>query len=154
MRIMIFGRPGSVKSTYARALQQQLNIPLHHLDRYFFLDNWIERDSHEFLKILQSFIDQNDWIIDGNCLQSIEMRYKRADVCIYLNYPRWLCYWRILKRRFSKDKSIEDRPPNCKEVIRTPFLRYTWNFDRRIRPMIKNLQKTYPQVKFMEYRSS
>ena len=34
-RIMIFGRPGSGKSTFAVELALKLNLPLYHLDKYF-----------------------------------------------------------------------------------------------------------------------
>jgi len=49
-KIMIFGRPGSGKSTFALDLQKMLNIPLRHLGKYFFRDNWVERDYDEFLE--------------------------------------------------------------------------------------------------------
>jgi len=32
-KVMIFGRPGSGKSTFALALSQKTGLPLHHLDR-------------------------------------------------------------------------------------------------------------------------
>jgi adenylate kinase family enzyme len=35
-RIMIFGRPGSGKSTFATWLSRALNLPLHHLDKHFY----------------------------------------------------------------------------------------------------------------------
>lgn len=154
MRIMIFGRSGSGKSTYALKLQQQLNIPLYHLDRYFFMDNWVERDESEFLAILQGLVEQKDWIIDGNCLQSLELRYKNADVCLYLNPPKWLCLWRVFKRRFNKDQNVKDRPPNSKEIIRWQFLRYIWNFDQRVAPIITHLKQAHPLVKFIEAKST
>jgi adenylate kinase family enzyme len=49
-KIMIFGRPGSGKSTFALDLQKMLKIPFYHLDKYFFRDNWVERDYDEFLE--------------------------------------------------------------------------------------------------------
>jgi len=39
---MLLGRPGSGKSTYALKLHKRLAIPLHHLDRYFYAQNWKE----------------------------------------------------------------------------------------------------------------
>jgi adenylate kinase family enzyme len=48
-RIMIFGIPGSGKSTFAAKLSQQLGLPLFHLDKYFFTRDWQERDYDEFL---------------------------------------------------------------------------------------------------------
>jgi adenylate kinase family enzyme len=44
IRICIFGRPGSGKSTFAHKLHLKTGLPLYHLDRYFFVANWVERD--------------------------------------------------------------------------------------------------------------
>jgi adenylate kinase family enzyme len=150
---MIFGRPGSGKSTFAVALHQTTAIPLHHLDFYFYVDNWVERNYEEFLIIQQSFIDQQQWIIDGNATKSLEMRYKRATLCLYFNRPRWLCYWRIIKRIFFKNPAIKDRALNCKETISWKLLKYMWNFEDRVTEPIKKLQSFYPHVKFIEIRT-
>jgi adenylate kinase family enzyme len=152
-RIMIFGRPGSGKSTYALKLQQKLGLPLYHLDRYFFIDNWVERDEQEFLALQKELVDQDAWIIDGNCTASLEMRYQRAQLCLYFNYPKALCYFRIFKRRFKKDEAILDRPSGCKEKLRLKFLSYIWNFDKRAAVKIAYFQQKYPQVKFIEIKS-
>ena len=100
---MIFGRPGSGKSTFALKRHKHTSIPLYHLDKYFFKANWIERNYQEFLKIQQSLVDGTSWIIDGNNVKSLEMRYYSSDFVLYFNYPRWICCLRILKKLFSKN---------------------------------------------------
>jgi len=37
-KIMIVGIPGSGKSTFALKLSQFLDLPLYHLDKYFFIN--------------------------------------------------------------------------------------------------------------------
>lgn len=153
-RIMIFGRPGSGKSTFALWLHKVMGIPLHHLDAHFYEENWVERDYEEFLGIQQRLVDQEQWIIDGNMSKSLEMRYKRATHCLYLNYPLWICYYRVLKRRFwDKCPEIRDRAPGCSEVVQWKFLTYIWGFNRRVEPQLTRLPKLYPGVIFIEIRS-
>ncbi|WP_158617391.1 hypothetical protein [Legionella sp. km772] len=53
---MIIGRPGSGKSTFSVQLQKKLNLPLFHLDKYFFEKNWVERDYQEFLSSQKEMI--------------------------------------------------------------------------------------------------
>jgi len=65
-KIMVFGLPGSGKSTFATKLAQALNMPIHHLDRHFYVANWVERDYREFLDQQQFFVNQPRWVIDGN----------------------------------------------------------------------------------------
>ncbi len=149
-KVMIFGRPGSGKSTFALQLHRTSQVPLYHLDKHFFGPNWIERDYQEFLAIQQSILATDTWIIDGNNTQSLEMRYSKADLVLYFNYPKWLCYWRILKRWLSKNRDIDDRAPGCKETIRLSLLRYMWSFEERVAKQISLLKEQYPNTRFME----
>lgn len=152
-KIMIIGRPGSGKSTFAICLANILNIRVFHLDKYFFEKNCIERDYQEFLSSQEDMISRASWIIDGNSTKSYEMRYACADLCLYFNFPRWLCYWRVFKRLFHKHPSIDDRAPNCPETVRWSLLKYMWNFEGRVDPILKQLQLKYPNVRLIEFRS-
>lgn len=55
MKIMIFGRPGGGKSTSANQLSKELGLPIYHLDKYFYVENWVERNYQEFLVYTWSF---------------------------------------------------------------------------------------------------
>lgn len=149
-RIMIFGRPGSGKSTFALALHKSISIPLHHLDKYFYEANWVERDYQEFMQIQQSIVEQNEWIIDGNNTKSLELRYSHANLVLYFNYPRWLCYLRTFKRLFDKKAEIDDRALGCNETIRLSLLRYMWSYEGRVLNQISDLKERFPEVEFIE----
>ncbi len=153
-KIMIFGRPGSGKSTFALKLHRLTHIPLHHLDKHFYESNWIERDYQEFLSIQQSIIDTESWIIDGNSTKSLEMRYAEANLVLYFNFHRLICYIRIFKRLFGKDPNIDDRAKDCKELIRLKLLRYMWSFEKRVAGQLLMLKEKYPHVDFVEIRSN
>lgn len=150
---MIMGRSGSGKSTFAYELHQKINFPLYHLDKYFFTDYWQERNYEEFIAIQQELVNQEQWIIDGNSTKSFEMRYKRADVCLYFNFPRYLCYWRIFKRLLIKNPGINDRADNCPETVGWSLLKYMWGFENRVNPILNLLKQNYPNVRFIEINS-
>ncbi len=152
-RIMIMGRSGSGKSTFAYELHQKTGFPLYHLDKFFFQDYWEERNYEEFIAIQQGLVDQEQWIIDGNSTKSFEMRYKCADVCLYLNFPRTLCYWRVFKRLIYKEVSIDDRADNCREKVSWSLLKYMWGFENRVDPILNLLKQNYPDVRFIEINS-
>jgi adenylate kinase family enzyme len=147
---MIFGRPGSGKSTFALKLSRQLNLPLYHLDRFFYRANWVERNYTEFLDTQQALVDERNWIIDGNATKSLEMRYAHAHIVLYFNFPRLICYWRIFKRLFARDSDINDRATGCHEKIRWSLVKYTWTFQDRVTGQINNLKEKYPHIIFME----
>jgi hypothetical protein len=149
-RITLFGRPGSGKSTFGVKLSTLLNIPIYHLDRYFFIENWLKRDYQQFLDIQQEIVNQDRWIIDGNSIQSLEMRWAQSDLVLYFNYPRHVCYWRIFKRFFTKDITILDRPDNTKEIITFSFLTYIWNMEKRVAEPIRLLKAKYPHILLIE----
>lgn len=147
-RIMIFGRPGSGKSTFASWLSKESSLPLYHLDKYFYVSDWIERDYEEFIEIQQDLVGKEEWIIDGNALASLAMRWSSADLVIYLNFPRWLCYARVLKRRFSPN-SFDDRAPGCNEKLSWPLLKYMWRFESRVNSKIEALRDAGPSIAFV-----
>ena len=47
---MIFGRPGSGKSTFANQLGKKLKLLVYPLDKYFYVRNWVERDKQDSLE--------------------------------------------------------------------------------------------------------
>lgn len=149
-RIMIFGRSGSGKSTFAVKLHKRFNFPLYHIDKFGYTKGWVERDHQEFLTMLQQFVEQDTWIIDGNGTDSLEMRYQRADICLYFNYPRRVCLLRSLKRFFYKDRTIKDRAEDCPEKFDWPFIKYIWTFDQRVKDTVASIRHNYPGVKFIE----
>ncbi len=150
---MIFGRPGGGKSTFAYKLHQLTGLPIHHLDKHFYEASWVERDYLEFINIQQSIVDSDAWIVDGNATKSFELRYARADLVLYFNFPRWLCYWRTIKRLFCKDTSIDDRADGCRETVRWSLLKYMWSFEDRVKDKVVLLGNKYPQVKFVEVKN-
>lgn len=149
-RIMIFGRPGSGKSTFSYHLHKKTGTPLYHIDKIIYQAGWVERDQQEFLKDLQTCIDQPEWIIDGNGKASIEKRYPHADIVLYFRMPRYLCYWRVLKRYFTKDRRIDDRAQGCPEIIWWKLITYMWNFEKIFNPTIEQCKKLYPTIPFVE----
>jgi len=152
-RIMIFGRPGSGKSTFASKLARASGYPLHHIDKLFFLPGWGMRSFDELESILQPIVAGDEWIIDGNVLDCLESRYARAELALYFHYPRYRCYWRILKRFFYKDPQIDDRAPECPETLWLKLLRFIWFFESLAAPHIERLRVKYPQVRLVEVTS-
>lgn len=152
-RIMIFGKPGSGKSTLALKISQSTGIPVYHLDRYFFTNNWAERDYQEFLQDQKNIVDKEEWIIDGNSTKSLDIRYRRAELVIYLNYPRSTCFFRLMKRWFGKtNKALEQA--GWSKQIRWSLLTYTWTFEDRVLKRIVGLKAQFPHIRFIEVNNN
>lgn len=152
-RIVVFGRPGSGKSTFATQLASRLELPVHHLDKHFFLENWVERDRDAFLTIQRALVEQEEWVIDGNAMRSLEMRFARAELALYFRFNPFVCLWRMWKRVFQKNWHIPDLAEGCTKNVRFRLIRYMLQFDKRYRARIDMLRERYPHVRFFLFTS-
>ncbi len=126
-RILIVGRGSSGKSTLALALSKKLNLPVYHLDQYFWKENWDPVDDEEKHRLHTELISKDRWIIEGSS-QFLEERAKRADHLILLDLPpyRTIPSWlnRIWKYRGTT------RPDMAKGNIEKFNIEYIkWLFD-------------------------
>ena len=116
-RVMIIGCGGSGKSTLSRVLAEKTGLPLVHLDQIFWSPgNWQHLEKEEFDKRLLQEMENQQWILDGNYNRTMKLRLERADTVIYLDYNRWVCIFRWIKRVVTNwGKSREDMAPGCAE---------------------------------------
>jgi adenylate kinase family enzyme len=140
-RIVIVGSSGSGKSTLARQLSQQLNLPLYHLDKYFWHAGWVGTPFQTWQQTVRSFVTQDEWILDGNYRSTLDMRIKAADTIIFLDLPPWLCTLRAIKRRIQyRNRPRPDMAEGCPEhIIDRNFPRFLtriWTYPTRARTAI------------------
>lgn len=139
-RVIVLGSAGSGKSTLSRKLSKILNLPIIHLDKYFWKANWVPTPNEEWDKFVENLTMEEQWIIDGNYSRTMDIRIKRADLIIYLDIPRWLCLYQLLKRRIIyHNKTRPDMNEGCPEKIDFQFIKWVWNYRRRNR--IETLEK-------------
>jgi len=139
-RILILGSAGSGKSTLARQLGEILDIRVIHLDRYWWQAGWKPAPWHLWLEKVLEFMDLDSWIMDGNYLRTLQLRFEAADTVIFLDFPRLICLWRVIKRRFKyRGQTRSDIAPGCPEKIDWEFLKWIWRFPKVNKPWIMEL---------------
>jgi len=130
-RVLVIGSPGAGKSTLAHAIAARTGLPLHHLDKLFWLPGWVERDRDEGRAELAEVLAGQRWIIDGNYGSTMAMRVARADTVVWLDYPTWLCLSRVFRRWWQyRGKARPDMTEGCPENLNLEFLLYVLNFRR------------------------
>jgi len=136
-RIAVIGSAGSGKSTLAIELARITRLPLHHLDCIFWKPGWIEIPKNEFKLRQKEIIKSKNWIIDGNYSSTIDIRLETADTIVFLDFSRYICIWRVLKRiLLYRNRIRPDITKGCYERIEMDFLKWVWNFPKRSRSLI------------------
>jgi adenylate kinase family enzyme len=128
-RVVIIGSPGAGKSTLARALGQRTGLPPIHLDVQFWQPGWMMPTMADWRDRLSAIVAEPRWIIDGNYGSALERALPRADLVLWLDYPRRTALRRALWRFWtSRGYDRPDRAAACPERLDVEFLRYIWQF--------------------------
>ena len=156
-KIQIIGFSGSGKSTLAGILAERLSLPVLYLDTVYWLPGWKERSRQEQSEILGKFLaDHPDgWVIDGNYRKNhYDERMEEADRIIFMNFNRWRCLWRILKRRVMyAGKTRASITEGCDEKVDWPFIKWAFWDSRRPEVLARyyNNKERWPE-KFVEFK--
>ena len=136
-KVLVIGSPGAGKSTFARRLGEITRLHVVHLDRHFWNSGWVETPRDEWSERVAELLKGDSWIIDGNYSGTMNMRLAACDTVIFLDMPRLLCTWRVLKRRLQYNgRTRPDLPPGCPERFDLEFLFWTWNYPERSRQRV------------------
>ncbi len=134
---MIIGSCGAGKSTLAKRLHKISGIELIHLDKCYWKPNWTRPEKEEWEKKTSKLTQGEQWIIDGNYRSTFDVRALRADTIVWLDFSRFVCCYRIFKRRLKKNRV--DELNNCSEVVTLELLIWIlWTFPRENRKDLKS----------------
>ena len=129
-KISIIGGPGTGKSTLANNLENELNIPVYHIDAINYLENWNTRDKKQRDEIILNKINQSSWIMDGTYRSTLKERVEQADLVIFLNYSKFARIKGILSRCLKNRGKEKTDIPGCKERMTFTFLKFTFNWEK------------------------
>jgi adenylate kinase family enzyme len=146
-RIVILGPCGAGKSTLARRLGERLDLPVVHLDTFFWTPGWVQTDESTFRERVAEAVKGDAWVMDGNYTgpSPIGLRLARADAAIWLDLPRHVYFPRALWRAIKYyGRTREDIGADCPERIDVPFLKdWVWTYPAR-RPEHAKIMATLP----------
>ncbi|MDX2004623.1 MAG: shikimate kinase [Meiothermus sp.] len=109
-RVVVFGFAGSGKSTLARQLAQRLGLEYFETDALHWNPGWVGTPTPQFREKIEAATAGVRWATEGNYSQVRDIYLKRADTVIWLDYPFWFTYLRLLRRTLGR---ILDRQPIC-----------------------------------------
>ncbi len=139
-RVLIIGCCGAGKSTLAKKLGEITGLPVVHLDYHFWRPGWVQTPDDEWPAVIDGLLKGENWIMDGNFAGSLAVRLEGADTVIYLDFKRYICVWRCLKRFLLwRGTQRPDLGPGCPEKMDWKFLLWVWNFRRDIKPEVEKI---------------
>lgn len=105
-RILIIGCSGSGKSRMACALGEKLGLPVVHLDQLWWKPGRENVTVEEFDQQLDTVLETQKWIIDGNFSRTMPLRLQYCDTIIYLDYSRWACLLGMCQQALGSPKNV------------------------------------------------
>lgn len=123
---MIVGFCGCGKSTLARQLGTLLNIEPTYMDALHWLPGWVESSNEHKINLLTPILKRDRWIVEGSYRAILyKERMEKADTIIFLDFNRFLCLYRVIKRRIMYNgKTRPDMGEGCKEKLDLEFLKW------------------------------
>lgn len=98
-KIVVFGKPGSGKSTLSKKLAAATGIKLHALDSIVYKKNGDLVDRKTYDEEHENILSSDSWIIDGfGPIESFNKRLDVADTLVYIDLPYVISYWLVTKR--------------------------------------------------------
>jgi adenylate kinase family enzyme len=154
-RVVIIGCSAGGKSTIARDLSDILGIEVIHLDKVLWKPGCRLSDPQEEPDALRELLGRPRWIMDGNYTASLAMRLSDADTVVFIDFSRWRCLARAIKRLFRfRGKTRPDMGANCPEQLNLDFLRWIWNYPHSERlELLRHLREHGSHTTIVQLRS-
>ncbi len=136
-KVIIIGAPGTGKSTLAGILHDITKLPVIYLDLLYWKPVWRRISKAAWIALQQELVQGEEWIIDGSYQSTVDIRLQAADTIIFLDMPRYLYIWRVIKRQFlSWRKPRPDIAKGCVQKITWKYLYELWNFPTKDRKLL------------------
>jgi len=122
-RINVIGTSGSGKSTFARRLAHQLDLPYVEMDALFWRPGWLESDDPSLFARLQRALSQPGWVLDGNYNRTTAMKWQRVEMIVWVDYSFARTLRQIVGRALRRTLSGEELWPGTgnRESLRRAF---------------------------------
>ena len=155
-RVLVLGSGGAGKTTVALELGRRLDLPVVHLDRYFWSPGWTPQPAEHFADDVRRLAAEERWIIDGNYRSTLAERLPRADLVVLLDLPRRVALARVVRRwavARLRGRARPDMAPGCPERLRWEFLRYVWRYPQRRPELLRSVDAAGRSADLVHLRS-
>lgn len=157
-RVIVIGTTGSGKTTFARALAQSMQVPHGEQDAWNHQPDWKMAPTAQFRAQVDLFTIQDAWVMDGNYSKARDIGWARADTLVWLDYPAWVVYPRIVRRTLQRVITRQELWNGNRETWRGALapdgpLRWFWQTHWKRRRETPALVAEYPNLTLVRLRT-
>lgn len=120
-RINVVGNSGSGKTPLSKEIASILDVPRIEMDALFWQPNWTQTPREEFFKSLQQAISGERWVLDGNYNKTLNIKWARAQMVVWLDLPFLTILGRVFRRSVRLSISKEELWAGNTESFRNAF---------------------------------
>lgn len=131
-RVLFHGVTGSGKTSAAHAYARATGLPEFSADDDLgWLPGWTSRPLEDQIRAAAGIAAQDRWVLDSAYSTWRHLILPRAELVVFLDYPRWLSLGRLLRRTVLR---VVSREPVCngnRETLRRALARESiirWHF--------------------------
>ncbi len=129
MKLLITGLACSGKSTLSRLVADVTGLPLVHMDRIIWQENWVKSSDEHFIEEQDRTLSRPNWIYEGFNLPTLQNQVKAADQIIFINKSRLQLTFNYLKRlRRHRQKARPDMPDGNIEHFNLKYIKWLWKY--------------------------
>ena len=148
-RVLVAGTSGSGKTTVARSLAEILGVPHVEIDELFHGPNW--RPNPDFVAAVESFSSREAWITEWQYGSVRPLLAARADLLVWLDYPRALVMSQVVRRTIRRRIRREvlwngNVEPPLRTIVsnREHIIRWAWRTHRKTAQAVEELVRARP----------
>ncbi|WIB27357.1 AAA family ATPase [Curtobacterium sp. MCSS17_015] len=157
-RVLVAGTAGVGKTTTARRIAQAVGVPHTELDALYHGPGWTVLPTFE--QEVEDFTARGTWVSEWQYRQVRALLVERADTMVWLDLPRRVAFWRLLRRTVRRrlrrtvlwNGNVE--PPLWTFVTRREHI-LRWGIAKRneMRRQVPALADSAPHLRVVHLRS-
>ncbi|QTD40486.1 hypothetical protein [Sporosarcina sp. Te-1] len=143
MKLFIMGIVASGKTTYAKKLSAQCNLPFVELDAVVYHEKdgkRVKRSPEEQMEMIREIDRAGGWVMEGVYRPSYHALFDMADTIIWLDPPLYKRRYRIFSRHMKQVLGLESCAYKPDFQMLRNMYKWTEDFERKRPILLENLK--------------
>ena len=158
-RVLVAGASGAGKTTLARLIAERWHLPHTELDGLHWHSGWIPNP--DFASDVHRLAEGEHWVTEFQYGDARPILAARAELLVYLAFPRALVMSRVIRRTVRRRRSAErlwdtdNREPPLRTILtdNDHIIRWAWKSIDRYAEVVAETRQSHPALQIVTLRS-